>query len=168
MKLPQPSRPFTKKIAIIASVAGVVGLASLAGIVTATSMTVSADTIKEKVERTSLVDKIAERFNLNKDDVQKVVDETKTEHQARHQQKLEDRLAKAVENGKITETQKAAITAKYQELRQYQASIVDKPVKEQRQLMETKFDEVTTWARDNGLGQYVTMLHFFRGGWVKE
>src|SRR3989338_237342 len=63
-----------------------------------------------------MVQKIAERFGLNQDDVQKVFDE---EHQARKAEmetKFNERLSQLVADGKLTEEQKQAIIAKRAEL----------------------------------------------------
>jgi hypothetical protein len=50
----------------------------------------------------TLIDKIAQRFNLKKEDVQKVFDEERTAHQAEHEQNMTENLQKAVSDGKLT------------------------------------------------------------------
>jgi hypothetical protein len=65
----------------------------------------------------SLVQRLADRFGLNKDDVQQVFNE---EHEARHKEMQElfsQRLEQAVTDEKITETQKQAIISKHDEMK---------------------------------------------------
>jgi preprotein translocase subunit SecD len=138
-----------KKPLLLAGVGTVVGLASVTGVVSAHSNGQSPSG--------SLADKIAQRFNLDKNEVQKTIDEAKTDRSAKRQQTIEQRLEKAVTDGKITAEQKDAILAKYQELRSYMDSIKDKPAAEQRQLMKQKQAEIQQWAKDNGLSVYVHM-----------
>ncbi len=98
-----------KKSIVIAGTAATLGLASVGGIAAAATGSSSAST-------TSLVDKIATKFNLNKDDVQKVFDTDRTEHQTEREQRYEDRLTQAVKDGKLTEAQKVKIESKHKEL----------------------------------------------------
>ncbi len=63
----------------------------------------------------SLVDKVAEKFNLNKDEVRNGFDENRTERQAEHEQHYEERLTQAVKDGKLTEDQKSKVLAKHKE-----------------------------------------------------
>lgn len=95
---------------------------------------------------------------MNKDDVQKVFDENKSQRQAEHQQKMEERLDQAVKDAKITSAQKDAIIAKLQDMKTYMESIKDKPADEKRTLMKAKMDELKQWAKDNGLTKYVPMM----------
>jgi hypothetical protein len=76
---------------------------------------VSAET-NSSSSGTSLVDKIAQKFNLKKDDVQAVFDQNKADHQAERQQELSTRLQKDVDAGKITAEQKTLIENKQKEL----------------------------------------------------
>jgi hypothetical protein len=135
----------------IAGITTLVGAGAFAGVASAQSTSGSNGD-------DSLVNKIAQRFNVNKDDVQKVFDENKSQHQAAHQQKMEERLDQAVKDGKITSAQKDAIIAKLQEMKTYMESIKDKPADEKRALMKAKMDELKQWAKDNGLTKYVPMM----------
>jgi len=136
----------------VGAITTVVGAGAFAGVASAQST--SSTGAKE-----SLAEKIAQKFNLNKDDVQQVIDQNKTDHQAEHQQKMDDRLTQAVKDGKITSAQKDAITAKIQDLKTYMDSIKDKTASEKRSLMKAKMDELKQWAQDNGLSQYVPMMN---------
>jgi hypothetical protein len=151
-----------KKPLIMAGVGAVVGLAAFAGVASAQTPTTTSTGTDGNQQ--SLVDKIAAKFNLNKSDVQAVVDQDKSEHQAAMQAKMDERLTQAVTDGKITEAQKTAIQGKQQELKTYLDSIKDKPATEQKTLMKTKMDELQQWAKDNGLSDYFMKGKMMMGG----
>lgn len=131
-----------KKIALIAASAGAVGILALAGM-----GAVSA----EGQNGSSLVDKIAQHFNLNKEDVQKVFDEAKDERQAEHEQKLKDKLDQAVKDGKMTQAQADQIVAKLKELKDFRTSLKDKTPQERHEALKDKRDELRQWAKDNNI-----------------
>lgn len=110
---------------------GVVGLAGIASAQTSTS-------------NTSLVDKLATKFGLNKTDVQAVFDEQKTERQAEHKAEVSERLQDLVDDGKITAEQKTKIEAKHEE---------------QQAAREAERTELEKWATDNGIE-----LRYLMGG----
>ncbi|HLC83669.1 MAG TPA: hypothetical protein VJI69_07550 [Bacteroidia bacterium] len=88
----------------------------------------------------TLIQKIAEKFNLNKDEVQDVADDFRTQKiqtmQAERKARLEQKLSEAVSSGKISETQKQAILKKHDELQKKH---------------EAERAEMETWAQQNGL-----------------
>jgi uncharacterized membrane protein YhiD involved in acid resistance len=139
-----------KKMLVVGAITTVVGAGAFAGVASAQT---SSSTGGQ-----SLADKIAQKFNLNKNDVQQVIDENRMEHQADHQKQFENRLNQAVTDGKITAAQKDQILAKAQELKTYMDSIKDKTADEKRTLMKTKIDELKQWAKDNNLTQYMPMM----------
>ncbi len=113
----------------------------------------------------SLVSAIAQKFNLNESDVQSVFDEQRAKHREEMKANLEQKLTKAVADGKITEAQKAAILAKIT------ANQADKPdfgefknlTPEQRKAkMDEKRTEMENWAKENGLT--LDTLHDLIGG----
>ena len=89
---------------------------------------------------TSLIERIAEKFNLNKDDVQKTVEEFRTEKmnymQTERKANLEEKLTQAVADGKISETQKQTILKKMDELKNHR---------------ETHRTDMEAWMKQNGL-----------------
>lgn len=105
--------------------------------------------------RSSLVDAVASKFNLNKSDVQKVFDENKAQHQAEHQQKVSDRLQKLVDDGTITASQKTAIEAKLKDFRASReadmSSMKDLTPAERKAKMEAHKTELESWAKAQGL-----------------
>src|SRR5688500_1654770 len=64
----------------------------------------------------SIVQKIAQRFNLSQTDVQKVFDEAHEERMSKMKVQVEERLNQAVKDGKITEAQKQALLSKFTEM----------------------------------------------------
>lgn len=73
---------------------------------------VSAGTVTSNLSQ-----KIADKFSLNAEDVQKVIDENGGEMHARNGAGMETRLSDLVSEGKITEEQKVAILNKHEEMR---------------------------------------------------
>jgi hypothetical protein len=130
---------------IIAGAAATLGLAGLgaAHVASAASNPSGPDN--------GLVAKIADKFHLNKSDVQAVFDENRAEHQAAHQQRIEDRLNQAVKDGKLTEDQKNKILTKLAEVRATMESLKDKTPAERRATMIKQRGELEQWARDNNI-----------------
>ena len=116
----------------------------------------------------TLAGRIATKFNLNKDDVQKVVtdyrSEQRTAHQADHHKKLEERLTQAVKDGKITEAQKTKILDYLKSQQSFFDSLKDKSEADRKTAMEAHRSEVKKWAADNGIDeQYVLGMGPGRG-----
>ena len=118
----------------------------------------------------SLVDKLASKFNLDKSDVQAVFDEERTERQAERQQEIEERLTQAVTDGKITEDQKDKILAKMKEMESQRESNHDKfkdmTEDERHEAMKSEMDSLKTWADENDIPmEYLGMhMHIRDGG----
>lgn len=149
---------YIKKSLAVASIVTTLSVAALAGVglVNAQSSTQSG---------TGLVDKIAQKFNLNKSDVQKVFDDDRAAHDAQRQQQMEDRLTQAVKDGKLTQAQADAIKAKLQEMKTFMDSQKDKTPQERHDAMKTKMDELKQWATQNNIPtEYLPMGHGMHGG----
>jgi replication initiation and membrane attachment protein DnaB len=114
----------------------------------------------------TLAQKIADKFGLNKDDVQAVFDEDRTEHQVEMeaereerqdemQSKFEEKLSQGVTDGKITEAQKELILAKHEELevsrQDVTESFKDMTNEERKTAMEEERKALETWANENGI-----------------
>lgn len=147
-----------RKSLIIAATVGTVGVASMVGSGLANAATGTAGT--------SLVDKIASTFNLNKADVQKVFDQNRSDREAQQQAKVEADLSQAVTDGKITADQKAKILAKRSELQAQRdadkASMQTKTDAERKAAMDAKRAEMQKWASDNGIS--TEYLRYVAGG----
>src|SRR4051812_32846039 len=103
----------TNKALIITAAALAVVVTGVAGVASAQPATGS----------TSLIDRIAERFHLNKSEVKQVFDDNKAAGQAQRQKASASRLDQAVKSGKLTAVQKSLILAKRQELNAFLASL---------------------------------------------
>ena len=113
----------------------------------------------------SLVTAIAQKFNLNETDVQAVFNEQREKHHAQMKENLEQKLAQAVTDGKITEAQKQAILTKLSEIHENKPNFEEfkNLTQEQRKAkMDEKHTEMETWATQNGLT--LDKLHEIIGG----
>lgn len=103
----------------------------------------------------TLVQKIAQKFNLKEADVQSVFEEVRTEHQTQMQTNYEDRLSQLVKDGQITETQKKLILAKHQELQNKRPADMSNwknMTRDQRKVkMDQERTEIENWAKQNGI-----------------
>ena len=103
----------------------------------------------------TLIEKIAEKFHLNKDEVKAVFTEHKEEHRVQMQEKFEERLSQLVKDEKITEEQKAKILTKFSEIHANREAEMEKlksKTPEQRhEVMKAHHDELQQWAKENGI-----------------
>ena len=145
------------KILLTAAAVSIIGVGSLAA------------TAQAQGDGNTLVDKISQKFHVDKNEVQKVFDEDRASHQAEHQQKYEEMLNQAVKDGKLTQAQKDKVLAKHNELKKEMEQNRDqrkserdemssKTESERQQLMEqrrTEMDknkaEIEKWEKDNGI-----------------
>lgn len=144
----------TKKI-MIPIVAVVIGGASFLGF----SQAAQAQT---NAPESSLVQAIAQKFNLDQSQVQSVFDQHKAERHKEMKQKAEDRLNQAVKDGKITEEQKTKILEKLAELKaQHDSEEFKKMTRaEKKAAMQKAHDELQTWATEQGIDTSYFMMGF--------
>jgi preprotein translocase subunit SecD len=148
-----------KKLLIASAVTSLAG----AGIITSSVMAASNTTTSDS---SSLVQKIADTFHLNKADVQKVFDQNRQDRQAQHEQKLKDHLDQLVKNGTITQDQEDKIIAKLKELKQNQKSENHQDRRQNRNDFRTQIQQ---WLTDNGINVNLDQLlpaHPGHGGHV--
>jgi hypothetical protein len=123
------------------------------GAVVFAGTTVYAETVPNGYP--SLVQKIADRFKLNVSDVQAVFDQNRQDRQQMMQQKFDDRLTKAVTDGKITDAQKQLILAKEKELQQKRKDDFEKfktmTADQRKQILEQEKTDLDAWAKANGI-----------------
>lgn len=102
-----------------------------------------------------LVTAIAQKFNLNASDVQKVFDEQRNamqaERQAENLARLKERLAGAVKDGTITQSQSDLILAKHEEMHGFMTSLQGKTPDERKTAIDAKIVELQQWAKDNNI-----------------
>jgi hypothetical protein len=134
----------TKTLAVTAVALGTFALAGIygTGVIKAENGSDGRDTI---------IQKIADKFKLNKDEVKAVFDENKVERQGKMKERFEENINKAVESGKITEAQKSAILAKHEEMQTKRDALKDLPQEERRAAMQKLHEEMVNWAKDNGI-----------------
>jgi len=99
----------------------------------------------------TIVEKIAEKFNLDKNEVQAVFDEEHEERQQLMQQKQENRLDEFVDDGTITEEQKNLIIEKHEEMQANREANRDLDPEERHEAMEQEREEFENWAEENGI-----------------
>ncbi|MDF2461184.1 MAG: hypothetical protein K0S68_587 [Candidatus Saccharibacteria bacterium] len=125
------------------------------GVIAAAAIGIGVATAETTDSRDSLVQKISDKFKLNKSEVQAVFDEHKTEKHAQREARLEERLTQAVKDGDITEKQKTAILAKHKELaarfESEKDGLKDKTPEERRAAMQSLRTELDQWAKDNDI-----------------
>lgn len=118
----------------------------------------------------SIIEKIAQKFNLNKDEVQKVFDEEREERVKVMQERFAKILDEAVDKGELTEAQKNLIIAKKAEIKGNIEAKRDENMDLSREEMQTKMkaqkEELEKWASDNGIDMkyLMGMGGFGRGG----
>lgn len=113
---------------------------------------------------TSLVQRIAQKFNLQESEVQAVFDQDRQERQAQHEATAEAQLTQLVTDGKITEAQKQLIIQKRNELHEKRQNEMDTRkamTREERHSgMETERQALEDWAEQNNIDlQYLMMLN---------
>jgi hypothetical protein len=105
---------------------------------------------------------IAERFNLNQDEVNQFFEEQHQAHQEERQSQMEALLNNAVSEGKITQAQKEAIQAKREENRANKENGQDLTREERQAQIQTHREEMHAWAEEQGID--METLNLGRGG----
>lgn len=133
--------------------AGIVGTVGIAGLTTAG--VVSAEQSESSDGSSSLIDKIASTFNLDKAKVQEVFDTEREEREAKRDEQRAERLQQLVNDGTITAAQKSAIESKLKEMKAereaHKDNIKDMTTEERRSHMQEKRDELESWAKEQGI-----------------
>ncbi len=103
----------------------------------------------------SLIEKIAFKFNLNKADVQAVFDQDRADHESERESQYEDQLSQYVKEGKITQTQKQLILAKHKEMiANHQSEMQNNQnltKEEKHAARDKKQRELKDWATQNNI-----------------
>ena len=140
-------RIINKKILIPLFALAVVGVSVLG----ATSALASTTSNTES----TIVQKIADKFGLNKDEVQKVFDQERADRKSQMEQKFEDNLTSLVNDGKITDAKKTLILNKHKELEAQKGSqksdFKNLTPEERKSQMDAKKTELENWAKENGI-----------------
>lgn len=144
-------------------VAGVTSSLAIAGLTGSGLVSAATSTSSSSDPASSLIDKLASKFNLNKDEVKAVFDEDRTAREAEHQKQVEDELSQAVTDGKLTSDQRDKILAKIKEnkadMEANRDSMKDKTDAERKAAMDAKRTELETWAKNNNIPtEYLRLL----------
>jgi hypothetical protein len=127
------------------------GAITAIGIATVTGVGIVSAQTSTTTAGQGLASKIAQRFNLKEADVQSVIDEDHTAHQAERQVRVQQRLDQAVKDGKLTQPQADQLKAKLQELADFAATLKDKTPEERRAAMKSKMAEMKQWLQSSGI-----------------
>jgi len=115
----------------------------------------------------SLIDKLVNKFNLNKADVQQVFDDNRAAMDAQRQADQSAKLQKLVDAGAITATQKTTIEAKIKELdaarAANKASMQGLTDTERKAKMDAERTALEAWAKTNGI-DLTKLQGIFMGG----
>jgi hypothetical protein len=137
-----------KSLVVAAAVATIGGV----GVVSATAAQAAAHSSGSS---DSLAQQIADRFGLNKDEVQQIVDENRTAHKAEREAKAAERLQQLVDDGTITAEQQVLIEAKMKELKEARdakkEAFRELSHDERKARMDGQKAELEKWAEENGL-----------------
>jgi predicted GNAT family acetyltransferase len=132
----------------VASVAGLAGIGS-----------VLADE-DESGRHSSIISKLVEKFNLSEDEVRSVFDEERDERQAQMKANREEKLNTLVSEGKLTEEQKNALLAKWEEEQAERGTgrgegFKDMTKEERDAEMEAHRTEMDEWLEAQGIDKSV-------------
>lgn len=110
----------------------------------------------------NLVQILAEKFNLNQEEVQAVFDEQHALREQERESAFEDRLSDLVASGEITEEQRQLIIAKHQEMEElretHRESYMNLSQEERQAAMDAHHAELEQWAEDNGIDMQYLMF----------
>lgn len=137
-----------RSLKIILPVIASLTLALMLG--TACTGTLGAEPLKEG-EYPPLVERFAERFNLDKDEILEFLEELKEEKRLEMEQRFEERLDELVEEGELTAAQKEAILDKKEEMEAFKEGIGDMTVDEAKQAFKEMKEELKDWAEENDI-----------------
>lgn len=105
--------------------------------------------------RDTMVQKLAAKLGIEETHVQTAFEQIRTERQQEMQAQFEERLNKAVSEGKITGAQKALILQKHEEMKSQRETDRDqvkgKTREERKAFMESRREEMKSWADANGI-----------------
>ncbi len=140
-----------------------IGATALAGAATLGIGLTQASTLKTSGFNPmgNLVSAIAQKFNLNKSDVQQVFDEQRTlqeqQMQAERAAREKAMLDQAVKDGKLTQAQEDLIIAKQAEAKTFLDGLKNLGATERQAKLETWRTELKAWAATNSIPEQYLM-----------
>ncbi len=124
-------------------------------------LSVSYASAQDSVKYPSIVQKLADKFNLNEADVQAVFNEERQDHYADLQARWNEKLDDLVNSGKITESQKASILVKHEEMHNNMLELKDMTPEERRAKKQEMHDDLKKWAEEQGIDLPILNLNHF-------
>lgn len=155
----------TKQAVLTAVAVAVIG----AGTFAASSAFAQSSTTVEKDTMSSLAQKIADKFGLNKADVEAVFEADRKERHKKMKTAYSAQLDQYVKDGKITEAQKQLILEKHNELEAKHQSLMqdmqNMTADERKSAMQKEKQALSEWAKENGIDlQYLMPFRVKVGG----
>lgn len=100
-----------------------------------------------------LVTKLAEKFNVDKSEVEAVFEAQHAEMEAEREAERSEHLQSLVDSGKITAEQKTALEAKFEEMHTKREELKDQNLtrKEIHDKMDEARDSFEAWAEEQGI-----------------
>jgi hypothetical protein len=142
----------SKKILIPMAAVAIVG----AGAYGATQVSAASNSTGTNPQ-TSLIQKLADTFHVDKSKVQTVFDQNRKDNEASRETQYEARLSQAVTNGNLTSAQKDLIIAEHKKLvsendaNKASAESSSSTRADRKAAMSAKRTEITTWAKANAI-----------------
>ncbi|OGC69589.1 hypothetical protein A2415_03375 [candidate division WWE3 bacterium RIFOXYC1_FULL_39_7] len=99
----------------------------------------------------SLLQRIMERFGLNKTDVETVIEQHRNEMQEQNRLRVENKLQEAVDNGTLSSEKKALLLQKMAEWQDNRGEWSDLTPEERHVKAEEHRNEMQEWAANNGI-----------------
>lgn len=140
------------KTIVAGTIMGTIGVGSLA-----TASIVGAETASNMSSdpQSSLIDKIASTFNIDKSKLQTVFDEDREAREAAREKEQAAKLQTLVDNGTITSAQKTVIEKKIAELKSQREAnrdtMKDLTDDERKAKMDEERTALETWAKEQSL-----------------
>ncbi len=106
----------------------------------------------------TLIAALAERFNLNVDDVQTVFDEQRVHLEGQWKQDHAEHMANLVAEGKLTQEQASAMTAHFEEQKAFKESLKDLSEEERRAAIEQHHEDMQAWIEENNIPEDVLFI----------
>ena len=114
----------------------------------------------------NLIDKLATKFDLNKDEVKQVFDEEHAIREEKRAEKLSQYLQTKVDDGTITESQKSMVESKLEELKNKREEFKNQNITHEQlhEEMKKQKAELDQWAKDNNIPVDLLKPRFGRMG----
>lgn len=100
-----------------------------------------------------MIQKMVEKFNLNKTEVKTIVDQERTERQAEREADLTKKIDELVSSGEITADQKKTILAKHEEMQTKREAVRGLTGEERHTKMQELRTEMQNFLKEQGINE---------------